>query len=51
LIRLVKAGEIIPDAVSGRFYLFDERRLSEIVALIKLRRGAHVETTAPITIF
>jgi hypothetical protein len=51
LIRAIRAGEVIPDAVSGRFYFFEERRLPEILASLNLRRGAHVETNAPTTIF
>ncbi len=51
LIRMVRAGEIIPDAVSGRFYLFNKARLSEIVAAINLRRGAHIDLNVPMTVF
>lgn len=51
LVRAVRAGDLVPDAISGRFLFWSEDRLPEILSAMRLRRGAYVEKSVPITIF
>lgn len=47
LLKMVRSGEILPDGVSGRFLFFDERRLDQILTLLKARRLAKLRS--PVT--
>jgi hypothetical protein len=38
LLKLVRAGELLPDGISGRFLLFDFNRVPEIQKLVLRKR-------------
>jgi hypothetical protein len=51
LLRKVESGELVPDSVTGRFFLFDEKRLPELLRYLNLPRETQLGSPVPETIF